>query len=70
MRLAYDQALYAVIRRAANFVHPQAEGSRREFITGIRQLLKYLGSFPAAGGEHAARVDTVTQRLHLMKVFF
>ncbi|CAG4914346.1 unnamed protein product [Colias eurytheme] len=30
-------------------------------------LLQYLGSFPAAGGEHAARVDTVTRRLHLMK---
>ncbi|CAH2243972.1 jg25384 [Pararge aegeria aegeria] len=30
-------------------------------------LLQYLGSFPAGGGEHAARVDTVSRRLHLMK---
>nr|XP_026501061.1 uncharacterized protein LOC113404400 isoform X1 [Vanessa tameamea] len=28
---------------------------------------KYLGSFPAGGGEHEARVDTVSRRLHLMK---
>ncbi|OWR47176.1 hypothetical protein KGM_211479 [Danaus plexippus plexippus] len=28
---------------------------------------KYLGSFPAGGGEHEARVETVSRRLHLMK---
>nr|XP_032512676.1 tensin-2-like isoform X2 [Danaus plexippus plexippus] len=28
---------------------------------------RYLGSFPAGGGEHEARVETVSRRLHLMK---
>ncbi|XP_045446745.1 uncharacterized protein LOC123654932 [Melitaea cinxia] len=29
--------------------------------------MTYLGSFPAGGGEHEARVETVSRRLHLMK---
>ncbi|XP_052753496.1 uncharacterized protein LOC113515587 isoform X2 [Galleria mellonella] len=33
----------------------------------VARPAKYLGSFPVGGGEHAARVDTVTTHLHLMK---
>ncbi|KAM3957836.1 SH2 domain-containing protein 5 [Aphomia sociella] len=33
----------------------------------VARPARYLGSFPVGGGEHAARVDTVSTHLHLMK---